>query len=131
MFLFPIALFDTLFTPSPLKLYFQALNSKEPHMCLVRDISNCWAPKVETAITKVRTPVMNSEAKVLVPGLPGHRAAIKPAPPQTEEVESKRKLGEKEASIEERLGALNIDSRKEKGTNRHLGRGDGKKEKKK
>ncbi|XP_016065381.1 PREDICTED: WD repeat-containing protein 43 [Miniopterus natalensis] len=91
-----------------------ALNSKEPHMCLVRDISNCWAPKVETAITKVRTPVMNSEAKVLVPGLPGHRAAIKPAPPQTEEVESKRKLGEKEASIEERLGALNIDSRKEK-----------------
>lgn len=38
---------------SPLKLYSQALNSKEPHMCLVRDISNCWAPKVETAVTKV------------------------------------------------------------------------------
>uniref|UniRef100_G1PGH0 WD repeat-containing protein 43 n=1 Tax=Myotis lucifugus TaxID=59463 RepID=G1PGH0_MYOLU len=91
-----------------------ALNSKEPHMCLVRDISNCWAPKVETAITKVRTPVMNSEAKVLVPGLPGHHAAIKPAPPQTEEVENKRKLGEKEVSIEERLGALNIESKKEK-----------------
>lgn len=31
----------------------QALNPKEPHMCLIRDISNCWAPKVETAITKV------------------------------------------------------------------------------
>uniref|UniRef100_A0A7N5P4A4 WD repeat domain 43 n=1 Tax=Ailuropoda melanoleuca TaxID=9646 RepID=A0A7N5P4A4_AILME len=91
-----------------------ALSSKEPHVCLVRDISNCWAPKVETAITKVRTPVMNSEAKVLVPGVPGHRAAIKPAPPQTEEVESKRKLGENEISIEERLGALDIDTKKEK-----------------
>uniref|UniRef100_A0A8C9J820 WD repeat domain 43 n=1 Tax=Panthera tigris altaica TaxID=74533 RepID=A0A8C9J820_PANTA len=91
-----------------------ALSSKEPHMCLVRDISNCWAPKVETAITKVRTPVMNSEAKVLVPGVPGHHAAIKPPPSQTEEVESKRKLGENEVSIEERLGALDIDTKKEK-----------------
>lgn len=36
---------------------------------------------------------MNSEAKVLVPGIPGHHAAIKPTPPQTEKVESKRKLG--------------------------------------
>ena len=40
--------------------------------------------------------MMNSEAKVLVPGIPGHHAAIKPAPPQTEEIESKRKLGENE-----------------------------------
>ncbi|XP_073868165.1 WD repeat-containing protein 43 isoform X2 [Macaca fascicularis] len=89
-----------------------ALNSREPHMCLVRDISNCWAPKVETAITKVRTPVMNSEAKVLVPGIPGHHAAIKPAPPQTEQVESKRKSGGNEVSIEERLGAMDIDTPK-------------------
>lgn len=55
LFLFPIALFDISapFLPPSLKLYSQALSSKEPHMCLVRDISNCWAPKVETAITKV------------------------------------------------------------------------------
>lgn len=58
LFLLPITLFDTFFflpsTPFPsLKFYSQALNSKEPHMCLVRDISICWAPKVETAITKV------------------------------------------------------------------------------
>lgn len=58
---------------------------------------------------------MNSEAKVLVPGIPGHRAAIKPAPSQTEEAETKRKLGEKEVSIEERLGALDIDAKQEKG----------------
>ncbi|XP_037668592.1 WD repeat-containing protein 43 [Choloepus didactylus] len=91
-----------------------ALNSKEPHMCLVRDISNCWTPKIETAVTKVRIPVMNSEAKILVPGIPGHRAAIKPALPQTEELESKRKLGENEVSIEERLGAMDLDTKKEK-----------------
>jgi len=47
-------------------------------------------------VQQVRTPVMNSEAKVLVPGIPGHHAAVRPAPPQTKEVESKRKLGEKE-----------------------------------
>ncbi|XP_075392227.1 WD repeat-containing protein 43 [Tenrec ecaudatus] len=91
-----------------------ALNSKEPHICLIRDLSNCWAPKVETAITKVRTPVMNSEAKVLVPGIPGHRAAPKPVKPQTEELQSKRKLGGNEVSIEERLGAMDIDSKKGK-----------------
>uniref|UniRef100_A0A8C8YP34 WD repeat domain 43 n=1 Tax=Prolemur simus TaxID=1328070 RepID=A0A8C8YP34_PROSS len=81
---------------------------------VVRNITNCWAPKVETAITKVRTPVMNSEAKVLVPGIPGHHAAIKPAPPQTKQVESKRKLGGNEVSIEERLGAMHIDTKKGK-----------------
>ncbi|KAM5292491.1 WD repeat-containing protein 43 [Ctenodactylus gundi] len=91
-----------------------ALNSKEPHICLVRDISNCWAPKVETAVTKVRTPVINSEAKVLVPGIPGHHAAIKPLLPHTEEVENKRKLGGSEASIEERLGAMDIDKKEGK-----------------
>lgn len=39
---------------------------------------------------------MNSEAKVLVPGIPGHHAAIKPAPPQREDVENKRKSGKSE-----------------------------------
>lgn len=45
------------------KICFQALNSREPHMCLVRDISNCWAPKVETAITKVSTLQIRSFKK--------------------------------------------------------------------
>ncbi|XP_055483198.1 WD repeat-containing protein 43 [Psammomys obesus] len=86
-----------------------ALNSKDSHICLERDISNCWAPTVETAITKVKTPVMNSEAKVLVPGIPGHHAPIKTPPLQPSEVENKRKLGSNEASIEERLGAMDLD----------------------
>ncbi|KAK7806194.1 hypothetical protein U0070_017534, partial [Myodes glareolus] len=86
-----------------------ALNAKDTHICLERDISNCWAPTVETAITKVRTPVVNSEAKVLVPGIPGHHAPIKPPLSQPKEVENKRKLGSNEASIEERLGAMDLD----------------------
>lgn len=57
---------------------------------------------------------MNAEAKVLVPGLPGHHAAIKPAPPPAEGKESKRKSGGNEVSIEERLGALDIDTKKGK-----------------
>ncbi|GAB1289518.1 WD repeat-containing protein 43 [Apodemus speciosus] len=86
-----------------------ALNSKDTHICLERDISNCWAPTVETAITKVKTPVMNSEAKVLVPGVPGHHAPIKLPPAQPKETENKRKLGSSEATIEERLGAMDLD----------------------
>lgn len=40
---------------------------------------------------------MSSEAKVLVPGVPGHHAPIKPAPlSQPKEVENKRKLGSNE-----------------------------------
>ncbi|XP_036605526.1 WD repeat-containing protein 43 [Trichosurus vulpecula] len=88
-----------------------SLNSREPHMCLIRDV-NCWTPKIGIAVTKVRTPVMNSEAKVLGPGIPGHRAAIKPTL-ETEKTESKRRLKEKEqVSIEERLGAMDIDTTK-------------------
>uniref|UniRef100_A0A8C5KUA6 WD repeat-containing protein 43 n=1 Tax=Jaculus jaculus TaxID=51337 RepID=A0A8C5KUA6_JACJA len=91
-----------------------ALNSKESHVCLEREISNCWAPGVETAVTKVRTPVVNSEAKVLMPGIPGHQALNKPPAQQTKEVESKRKLGGNEGSIEERLGAMGIAAKEGK-----------------
>uniref|UniRef100_A0A8C5KB70 WD repeat-containing protein 43 n=1 Tax=Jaculus jaculus TaxID=51337 RepID=A0A8C5KB70_JACJA len=91
-----------------------ALNSKESHVCLEREISNCWAPRVETAVTKVRTPVVNSEAKVLVPGIPGHQALNKPPAQQTKEVESKRKLGGNEVIIEERLGAMGIAAKEGK-----------------
>jgi hypothetical protein len=41
---------------------------------------------------------MNSEAKVLVPGIPGHHAPIRPPPPQTKEVENKRKSGSNEVT---------------------------------
>ncbi|XP_043843110.1 WD repeat-containing protein 43 [Dromiciops gliroides] len=91
-----------------------SLNSKEPHVCLIRDV-NSWTPKIGgIAVTKVKTPVMNSEAKVLGPGIPGHHAAIKPTL-ETEKTESKRRVKENEqVSIEERLGAMDIDTLKEK-----------------
>ncbi|XP_054583957.1 WD repeat-containing protein 43 isoform X2 [Eptesicus fuscus] len=96
-------------TPKPIPILAAGFCSDKNSLLLV--YGNWFQPTIERV---VRTPVMNSEAKVLVPGLPGHHAAIKPAPPQTEEVENKRKLGEKEVSIEERLGSLNIESKKEK-----------------
>lgn len=40
--------------------------------------------------------MVNSEAKVLVPGIPGHHAPIKPPLSQPKEVENKRKLGSNE-----------------------------------
>ena len=52
---------------------------------------------------------MNSEAKVLVPGIPGHHALIKPPLSQPKEGENKRKLGRNEASIKERLEAMDLD----------------------
>uniref|UniRef100_A0A452V2M3 WD repeat-containing protein 43 n=1 Tax=Ursus maritimus TaxID=29073 RepID=A0A452V2M3_URSMA len=96
-------------TPKPIPILAAGFCSDKMSLLLV--YGNWFQPIIERV---VRTPVMNSEAKVLVPGVPGHHAAIKPAPPQTEEVESKRKLGENEISIEERLGALDIDTKKEK-----------------
>ncbi|KAF4016492.1 hypothetical protein G4228_008378 [Cervus hanglu yarkandensis] len=96
-------------TPKPIPILAAGFCSDKMSLLLV--YGNWFQPIIERL---VRTPVMNSEAKVLVPGIPGHHAAIKPAPPQTKEVESKRKLGEKEVSIEERLGALDIATKKEK-----------------
>lgn len=42
---------------------------------------------------------MNSEAKVLVPGIPGHHAPIKLPPAQPKEAENKRKLGSSEVRV--------------------------------
>ncbi|XP_078503639.1 WD repeat-containing protein 43 isoform X1 [Lissotriton helveticus] len=85
-------------------------NSSEPRRCLIRDIQKTLSLRTETAVTKVKTPLVRSEAKTLVPGFPGHSASIKPGSSGPEKAESKRKKGDiKEASIEERLGAMDID----------------------
>ncbi|XP_062934310.1 WD repeat-containing protein 43 isoform X2 [Cynocephalus volans] len=96
-------------TPKPIPILAAGFCSDKMSLLLV--YGNWFQPTIERV---VRTPVMNSEVKVLVPGIPGHHAAIKPAPPQTEGVESKRKLGGNEVSIEERLGAMDIDQKKGK-----------------
>ncbi|XP_053238950.1 WD repeat-containing protein 43 [Podarcis raffonei] len=91
------------------------VNTTESHMCLVRDIQKTLMLKTEMAVTKVKTPIINSEVKTLMPGLPGHSAAIKPSF-RGEKMETKRKstAAGREESIEDRLGAMDIDVMKMK-----------------
>uniref|UniRef100_A0A8C4KFY6 WD repeat domain 43 n=1 Tax=Dromaius novaehollandiae TaxID=8790 RepID=A0A8C4KFY6_DRONO len=92
-----------------------SLNTTESHVCLIRDVQKVLALKTDVAVTKVSfTPVVNSDTKVLVPGIPGHSASVKAPPSGKEKNKSKRKPGETEESIEERLGALDIDVSKVK-----------------
>ncbi|XP_053162484.1 WD repeat-containing protein 43 [Hemicordylus capensis] len=90
-----------------------SLNSTESHICLVRDVRRTLALKTEMAVTKVKTPMVNSEVKTLLPGIPGHSAAIQSSSCK-EIIETKRKAGGKEESIEDRLGAMDIDVMKVK-----------------
>uniref|UniRef100_A0A8C0VAP0 WD repeat domain 43 n=1 Tax=Cyanistes caeruleus TaxID=156563 RepID=A0A8C0VAP0_CYACU len=91
-----------------------SLNTSESHICLVRDIQKVLSLKTDAALTKVKTPVVNSDTKVLVPGIPGHSTAVKTPASGKEKKKNKRKPGETEESIEERLGALDIDVSKVK-----------------
>ncbi|KAM4786490.1 WD repeat-containing protein 43 isoform 2-T2 [Cyanocitta cristata] len=91
-----------------------SLNTSESHICLVRDIQKVLSLKTDAALTKVKTPVVNLDTKVLVPGIPGHSTAVKTPASGKEKKKNKRKPGETEESIEERLGALDIDVSKVK-----------------
>ncbi|OCT79522.1 WD repeat-containing protein 43 [Xenopus laevis] len=86
-----------------------ALKSDEPNICLIRDIQKTVSLRKDMPVTKVKTPVVNSDSKVLTPGIPGHSSAISAALAHTKKQESKRKPGDNEASIEDRLGAMDID----------------------
>ncbi|XP_043915822.1 WD repeat-containing protein 43 [Protopterus annectens] len=92
-----------------------ALNTNEKHICLVRDIQKSVTLLTEQAVTKIRTPIVPSGTKVLVPGVPGHSAAIKPLTTDKGKRSDKRKTDtEKELSIEERLCAIDLDVMKVK-----------------
>ncbi|XP_075003409.1 WD repeat-containing protein 43 isoform X2 [Calonectris borealis] len=91
-----------------------SLNTTESHVCLIRDIQKVLSLKTDVALTKVKTPVVNSDTKVLVPGIPGHSTAVKTPSSGKEKKKNKRKPGETEESIEERLEALDIDVSKVK-----------------
>ncbi|MGH0153358.1 UNVERIFIED_CONTAM: hypothetical protein FKN15_040955 [Acipenser sinensis] len=87
------------------KEVYRTLNAGETHVCLVRDIQASLTLRTETTVTKVKTPTVKADAKLLVPGLPGHSASNKSTP-----LETKRKPGSdtKEMSIEERLGVIDL-----------------------
>uniref|UniRef100_A0A8C0BFL1 WD repeat domain 43 n=1 Tax=Buteo japonicus TaxID=224669 RepID=A0A8C0BFL1_9AVES len=91
-----------------------SLNTTESHVCLIRDIQKVLSLKTDVALTKVKTPVVNLDTKVLVPGIPGHSTAVKTPSSGKEKKKNKRKPGETEESIEQRLEALDIDVSKVK-----------------
>ncbi|CAL8285732.1 unnamed protein product [Lota lota] len=84
------------------------VNSSERHICLTRDVKTTLSLSVDANVSKVKTPLVNTKSKVLVPGLPGHQAPIT----MTSLGSEKRKLGSKtkEMSIEERLEEIDLST---------------------
>ncbi|KAM7404017.1 hypothetical protein PAMA_004436 [Pampus argenteus] len=84
------------------------INTAERHVCLTRDVQTSLSLSMETAVSKVKTPIVNAKSKVLVPGLPGHQAPVK----GTSEGSEKRKkdVDTKEMSIAERLGEIDLST---------------------
>ncbi|KAM4541988.1 WD repeat-containing protein 43 isoform 2-T2 [Odontesthes bonariensis] len=84
------------------------INTAERRVCLTRDVQTSLSLTMETTVSKVKTPIVNANSRVLVPGLPGHQAPVK-GPPQGSE---KRKKGAdiKEISIAERLGEIDLSA---------------------
>ncbi|XP_063300153.1 WD repeat-containing protein 43 [Pelobates fuscus] len=89
------------------------LKTDEPHICLIRDIQKAVSLRKDLPVTKVKTPVVNSDSKVLVPGIPGHSSIVPTAASITRKQDGKRKPGDKEATIEDRLDAMDIDTSKQ------------------
>ncbi|KAM4902707.1 WD repeat-containing protein 43 isoform 2-T2 [Sylvia borin] len=96
-------------TPKPVPILAAAFCTDKQSLLLV--YGNTLQPIIEKV---VKTPVVNSDTKVLVPGIPGHSTAVKTPASGKEKKKNKRKPGETEESIEERLGALDIDVSKVK-----------------
>ncbi|XP_053315468.1 WD repeat-containing protein 43 [Spea bombifrons] len=86
------------------------LKTDEPHICLIRDLQKTVTLRKDMPVTKVKTPVVNSDSKVLVPGIAGHSSALPAAAALSIKLDGKRKPRDKEASIEDRLDAMDIDS---------------------
>ncbi|KAL1257852.1 hypothetical protein QQF64_011096 [Cirrhinus molitorella] len=80
-------------------------NTTERHVCLVRDVQATLSLSVDTAVSKVKTPVVK-QGKVIVPGFPGHKAPIKLTPNEPEK--RKKEDGSKEMSIEQRLEQIEL-----------------------
>uniref|UniRef100_A0A672HS76 Uncharacterized protein n=1 Tax=Salarias fasciatus TaxID=181472 RepID=A0A672HS76_SALFA len=53
------------------------VNTAERHVCLTRDVQTSLSLSLDTAVSKVKTPMVNDKSKILIPGLPGHQAPVK------------------------------------------------------
>uniref|UniRef100_A0A8B9KJ45 WD repeat domain 43 n=1 Tax=Astyanax mexicanus TaxID=7994 RepID=A0A8B9KJ45_ASTMX len=79
------------------------INTTERHVCLIRDLHTTLSLSVDAAVSKVKTPIVNEQkSKVLIPGLPGHKAPIRANSSQPE----KRKQGS--SATEERLEQIEL-----------------------
>ncbi|XP_031722668.1 WD repeat-containing protein 43 [Anarrhichthys ocellatus] len=84
------------------------INTAERHVCLTRDVHTSLSLSMETAVSKVKTPVVNAKSRVLVPGLPGHQAPIKGTPQGSDK--RKKDTDTKEMSIAERLREIDLST---------------------
>uniref|UniRef100_A0A3P9H9M1 WD repeat domain 43 n=1 Tax=Oryzias latipes TaxID=8090 RepID=A0A3P9H9M1_ORYLA len=84
------------------------VNTTERHVCLSRDVKTSLSLTMESTVSKVKTPVVNTKSKVLVPGLPGHQAPLKGS--HLEKASEKRKKDTKEMSIAEQLGEIDLSA---------------------
>ncbi|CAK6962083.1 WD repeat-containing protein 43 [Scomber scombrus] len=84
------------------------LNTAERHICLTRDVQTSLSLSMETAVSKVKTPIVNAKTKVLAPGLPGHQAPVKGTAQASEK--RKKDTESKEMSIAERLGEIDLST---------------------
>ncbi|XP_070776282.1 WD repeat-containing protein 43 [Enoplosus armatus] len=89
------------------------INTAERHVCLTRDVQTSLSLSIETTVSKVKTPIVNTKSKVLVPGLPGHQAPVKGTSQGSEK--RKKDADTKEMSIAERLGEIDLSTLSEKG----------------
>ncbi|KAI3367957.1 hypothetical protein L3Q82_026782, partial [Scortum barcoo] len=84
------------------------INTAERHVCLARDVQTSLSLSMETTVSKVKTPVVNTKSRVLVPGLPGHQAPVKGTSQGSEK--RKKDADTKEMSIAERLGEIDLST---------------------
>lgn len=84
------------------------INTAERHVCLTRDVQTSLSLSMETTVSKVKTPIVNTKSRVLVPGLPGHQAPIKGSSQGSEK--RKKDTDAKEMSIAERLGEIDLST---------------------
>ncbi|KAF0044843.1 hypothetical protein F2P81_004001 [Scophthalmus maximus] len=84
------------------------INTSERHVCLTRDVQTSLSLSMETTVSKVKTPIVNTKSKVLVPGLPGHQAPVTGTARGSEK--RKKDTDTKEMSIAERLGEIDLST---------------------
>ncbi|XP_067469840.1 WD repeat-containing protein 43 isoform X1 [Thunnus thynnus] len=84
------------------------INTTDRHVCLTRDVQTSLSLSMETAVSKVKTPIVNAKSRVLVPGLPGHQAPVKGTSQGSEK--RKKDTDTKEMSIAERLGEIDLST---------------------